>query len=112
MHPTWKLDADALDASVKKVAARDVLMAEKHADNGKYDKTKKVLTHMIRMIMMGTQILETGKVTDWSCANELFSSLKHSYHLNSWDSFIEEVIPQRDQALQAFQEALARHRGA
>jgi hypothetical protein len=104
--PVWKRDLDALFANVEKVLKRDLLMAEKHADNGKYDKVKKVLTHTIRMTMMATQIVQNGKVTEWNCANELFETLTFSYHLKSWDGFVEEVLPIQQQELANLKTAL------
>lgn len=81
-------------------------MAQKHAENGKYDKTKKVITHTTRMILMATQIVRDGRVTDWTCANELFELLQYSYHLNTWEGFVEEVMPQQQQAWSDFKAAL------
>lgn len=108
----WKLDLDALVASVQKVAARDVAMAEKQASNGNYDKTKKVLVHVTRMIMMATEIVDTDRVENWECASNLFNELRDSYHLTSWDAFVQEVLPQKEEAMTRFLDAVARRRAA
>jgi predicted nucleotidyltransferase len=102
----WKPDLQALFASCDKVLKRDLLMAQKHAENGKYDKAKKVITHTTRMIMMATQIVQHGKVQDWKCANDLFELLRYSYHLNSWEAFVEEVLPTQQQEWATFKASL------
>lgn len=105
---SWNRDLVALEASVEKVRKRDLLMAQKHAENGKPSKTKKVLTHLIRMIMMATQIVELGRITDFECANEIFATLQQSYHLSSWESFEEEVVPIQEAEYAKFKESLSR----
>lgn len=85
-------------------------MAQKHAENGKPAKTKKVLTHLIRMIMMATQIIEQGRITDFECANEIFDTLQYSYHLSSWDTFEEEVVPIEEAEFAKFKERLGEER--
>lgn len=85
-------------------------MAEKQAANGNCDKAKKVLVHLTRMIMMATEIVETGRVANWECAQQLFNDLRASYHLTSWESILEEVVPQQEAAMTRFNEAVARRR--
>ena len=108
--PTWNRDLDTLEASVEKVRKRDLLMAQKHAENGKPDKTKKVLTHLMRMMMMATEIVERGRITEFECANEIFNTLQYSYHLSSWNSFVDEVLPLQEQEYSKFKEALQQQR--
>lgn len=108
--PAWKRDDEALEAAVRTVLDRDVLMAQKHMEAGNAPKSKKVLIHTLRMIMMGTQILTHGKVTDWACANDLFSYLRDSYHLTSWQTIADEIFPIKNEELAKLEQARASNR--
>lgn len=104
--PVWKLDNDALERSVRSVVERDLSMAQKHFENGKPANSKKVLTHTLRLILMATQILDQGKITDFECANSIFEMLRSSYHLTSWELLLDEITPIKDDSFAKFEQAL------
>lgn len=108
----WKENLEAIEASVEKVLQRDIDMAQKHFEGGKPAKSKKVLVHTLRMILMATQIVESGLVSDWQCASDIFETLMNSYHLTTWESLEEEFLAQKESEMAKFKAALEAKRNA
>lgn len=87
-------------------------MAQKHFEGGKAAKAKKVLVHTLRMVMMATQIAESGSVSNWTCATEVHEALMNSYHLVTWDALKEEFDTYKDAELELLRQALRAKRDA
>lgn len=87
-------------------------MAQKHFEGGKAAKSKKVLVHTLRMVMMATQIVEDGSVSDWTCATEIHETLMNSYHLSTWDALKDEFENHQVAQLGRFRQALRTRRDA
>ena len=62
----------------------------------------KSLFHSIRIPMFGTQIAESGRITDFSCANFIWDKIKLNYHHWTWPELDKEFRPLLNSKLSEF----------
>ena len=87
--PTFVIDKKKLRANFSRKASNSFVKCKKKLEV-KEDFSpyigKKSLWHSFRILMFGIQILESGEITDYSCANFLYNEIVNSDHID-WTFF-------------------------
>eukprot|EP01119_Soliformovum_irregulare_P009935 TRINITY_DN2395_c0_g1_i2.p1 TRINITY_DN2395_c0_g1~~TRINITY_DN2395_c0_g1_i2.p1 ORF type:complete len:116 (+),score=29.97 TRINITY_DN2395_c0_g1_i2:429-776(+) len=74
----FRLDMENLRRSVSKLVGNSYAKAGKKLNVEKeYYKGKKSLFHSLRILIFGIQIAQTGRIEDYSAANELWKEIKN-----------------------------------
>ena len=88
----FKLDKEKLRVSVSTISSKASsyakILATKEND---FAKCRKNIVHSIRYLMFGMQIVEDGKISDYSCANVLAIQI-NSEKEESWENYEEKYI--------------------
>lgn len=72
----FKLNTPKLRHSISHVSSNSWVKAKKKLWDGEYQSGVKSLFHSIRIPMFATQIAETGRIYDFTCANYIWDKIK------------------------------------
>jgi len=101
------------DINIKKLVKNNLAQSYSSWQGGKrkireynIDKGVKSIFHSLRMLMFATQIVEQGKIADYSIANDLYSEIVDSDEFE-WDYFKEKYLPLKVKFEEDVKKALA-----
>jgi hypothetical protein len=98
---SFKMNIPSLRHSFSHTSSNSWVKAKKKINQGDYDIGIKSLFHSIRIPMYGIQIAETGKIIDWTVANEVYDKLYSRYDW-TWEELDEEFRELRNNVLTSF----------
>ncbi len=97
----FTLDIPSLRHSFSHTSSNSWVKCKKKIRQGDRDIALKSLYHSMRIPMFGKQIAESGTITDWTVANEIFEKLYSRYDW-TWEELDEEFRDQKNDIMTEF----------
>ena len=88
----FKIDPNKLRHAISHISSNSWVKAKKKLLEGEYNIGIKSFFHSLRIPMFGIQILQSGRITDFTCANHIWDKLKRGrWTWNELDTEFREL---------------------
>ena len=96
----FQIKISSLRHEVSRMNSNSLVKCKKKLNQDDYYIGIKSIWHAMRIVMFGSQIAKFGKITDWSCANQLWSEINSKKW--TWDELDERFRKYNNEILSGF----------
>jgi hypothetical protein len=101
----FKLELFKLRASICQEAERDWSMVSKYFEKGNFDRGKKTIVHLLRVLLLSTQIATEGRITNFYASYKYSQDMNQFFNKKDWKTIIQKYEPIYKRLREQFQQA-------